>query len=384
MEELNMASPRGEEFFVYIGTYTSRGSKGIHLARFNAGSGRLEMIGLAAELPDPSYLAIHPSGRFLYCVSRSNEPSGRREAYVNVFAIERQTGRLTFLNRQPSGGVGPCFVSLDSAGRCALVANYGSGTAAIFPVGNDGRLGEATDVIQHHGSSIIPKRQEGPHAHSITPSPDDRFALAADLGTDRIIVYRLDAAKARMTLNDPPSVALKPGSGPRHLAFHPRQPLVYVINELASTMTAFDWNSSRGALREVQTVSTLPPDFHGTNSCADVHAAPSGRFLYGSNRGHDSVTIYRIADTDGTLSVVSYQPVLGKWPRNFTLDPSGRWLLAANAGMGEGGPLPPEQLNPRDENITVFRVDAVTGRLSPTGHSIPVSVPVCVKLLPCV
>jgi len=378
-----MTEARLKEFFVYIGAYTSRQSKGIYLGRFDAASGTLEMIGLAAELPDPTFIAIHPNGRFLYTVSKIAGSGGGHEEYLNAFAIHRETGRLTFLNRQPSGGASPCHVSLDSGGRCALVANYGSGTSAIFPIGNDGRLGEARDVIQHHGSSVVPKRQEGPHAHSITPSPDDRFALAADLGTDRIIVYRLDAAKARITPNDPPWVALKPSSGPRHLAFHPRQPLVYVINELASTMTVLDWDPSRGVLHEAQTLSTLPPDFHGTSWCADVHAAPSGRFLYGSNRGHDSITIYRIEEPAGTLSVVGYQPVLGKWPRNFTLDPSGDWLLAANAGTGEGRPLPPEQLDPGDENVVVFRVDPATGRLSPTGHSIPVSVPVCVKLLPC-
>ena len=374
-------TPAGE-FFVYVGTYTTRESKGIYLARFDAASGNLEMLGLAAELPNPTYLAIHPNGRFLYAASRILEPGGMSEACVNAFAINRQTGRLTFLNRQSSGGVSPCYVSLDSAGRCALVANYVSGTVAVLPIQSDGRVGEPNDVIQHHGSGANPKRQETPHAHSITPSPDDRFALAADLGADRIMIYRLDAAKARITPNDPPSVAAKPGAGPRHLAFHPSQPLVYVVNELAGTVTVFHRDASRGALREAQTLSTLPPNFSGANLGADVHAAPSGRFLYASNRGHDSIAIYRIAEAAGTLTLIGHQPTLGKSPRTFTLDPSGNWLFVANAGPLEGAPLPPEQLDPSDENVAVFQVDTATGRMSPAGRALPVSVPTCVKLLP--
>ncbi len=377
-----MADARTGKFLVYIGTVTARDSKGIYLCRFDGASGELEMAGLAAELPNPTFLAIHPQGRFLYSVSEAREPDGRREGSVNAFAVNSKTGQLTFLNRHSSRGVGPCHVSVDHTGRCVLVANYVSGSAAILPIRGDGRVGEATDVVQHKGSSVHSERQKGPHAHSITVSPDNRFALVADLGLDRIMIYRLDVAAGRLRPNDPPSAAVKPGAGPRHIAFHPNRPLVYVINEIANTMGVFNWSPPTGAMQEAQTLPTLPPDFRGTSYTADVHAAPSGRFLYGSNRGHDSIAIFRIAEPDGTLSTVGYQPTLGRWPRNFAIDPSGTWLLAANAGQAEGRPPPAGQLDAKNESIVVFRIDSTTGRLSPTGCAVAASVPVCVKMLP--
>jgi 6-phosphogluconolactonase len=285
---------------------------------------------------------------------------------VNAFAITPKTGKLTLLNRQSSHGAGPCYVSVDHTGRFVLVANYASGSVAILPIQDDGHVGEATDVIQHPGATRDPDQPGYPHAHSITPSPDNRFALAPDLGLDRIFVYRLDASAGRLLPNNPPWAAVKPGSGPRHLVFHPKRPFVYVINELGHTVILFAWNASSGTLQEVQTTSTLPADFHGENACADVHITPSGRFLYGSNRGHDSIAIFAVEESAGTLSRVGHQPTLGKCPRNFAIDPTGVWLLAANQDT---------------DSIVVFRIDPVTGRLSPNGRAATVSKPVCLKFL---
>ncbi len=347
-------------FSMYAGTYTARGSKGIYLYWFDADDGELKPLGLAAETHNPAFLAIHPQGRFLYSVGEM--PGG----FVNAFAINPKSGELTFLNRQSSHGAGPCHVSVDHSGRFALVANYGSGTVAVLPTGDDGRVGDATDVVQHQGTSSDPAQPGSPHAHSITPSPDNRFVLVADLGLDRVFVYRLDLSAGRLPPNDPPWAAVKPGAGPRHLAFHPKLPFVYVINELDNTMTTFAWNASGGTLQELQTLSTLPADFRGRSACADVHVAPSGRFLYGSNRGHDSIVIYAIDERAGTLSTVGHQPTLGKWPRNFAIDPTGGWLLAANQ---------------ESNSIILFRIDPMTGRLSPTGKPAVVSMPVCLKFL---
>jgi len=366
---------------VYVGTVTSRESKGIYLCRFDAVSGELKMLGLAAKLPYPTFLAIHPSGRFLYSVSEARDGGERRNGAVNAFAIEPATGELTFLNRQSSEGVGPCHVTLDRTGRRALVANYVSGSAAVLPVMDDGTLGEASDVVEHRGSSVNAERQKGPHAHSVTVSPDNRFALVADLGLDRIMIYRLDVESGRLRPNNPPWAAVAPGAGPRHLTFHPTLPYVYVINELASTIAGFLWDGSTGELREIQTLSTLPAGFRGANYGADTHVAPSGRFLYGSNRGHDSIAVFRVGQTDGRLTPVGHAPTPGKWPRNFAVHPSGRWLLTANAGEGEGAGSRRKRVDSNDESVAVFRLDQETGLLAPGHTAVGLSVPVCVEFV---
>jgi 6-phosphogluconolactonase len=361
-----MATDRAEQFLVYAGTYTAKGSEGIYLYRFDASCGAMEVVGLAAAMPNPTFLAIHANRRLLYAVSEVRDKSGRQGGSVNAFAIAPGTGQLTFLNRQSSQGAGPCHLSADATGRFVFVANYVSGSAAILPIEADGRVGEATDVVQHHGSSVDPTRQEGPHVHSITLSPDNRFTLVADLGLDRIIVYRLDPSAGRLLPNDPPWVALKPGAGPRHVAFHPSRPIVYAINELDNTMVAFAWDAEHGALREMQTISTLPADYIGVSYAADVHVDNSGRFLYGSNRGHDSIAIFRIDESSGALATIVQQPVHGKWPRNFAIEPNGGWLLAANQ---------------ESDSIAVFRIDSATGRLTLQGGTCKVSMPVCLKML---
>ena len=351
---------------VYIGTYTGPKSKGIYQSRLDLTTGALSTPELAGEAANPSFLAIHPNGRFLYAVNEVWGPPGKAEAAVSAFAIAPQTGALTFLNKQPSGGSGPCYVIVDGDGRNALAANYGSGSVCVLPIGPDGRLAEATAAIQHKGSGPDPKRQEGPHAHCIDLDPAGRFALAADLGLDKVLVYRFDSARGTLAPNDPPTAAVAPGAGPRHIAFHPSGRFVYVISEMASTVTAFVYDAARGTLRQLQALSTLPADVRGESSTAEIEVHPSGRFLYGSNRGHDSIAIFSVAE-DGTLKALGHQPTQGKTPRHFAIDPTGAYLLAANQGS---------------DSIVVFRIDPSSGRLTPSGAPVTVPAPVCVKFVP--
>ncbi len=352
------------EFFVYVGTYTGQKSKGIYAYRFDAATGKLISLGLVAETVNPSFLAVHPNQRFLYAVSETSDHEGRSSGAVSAFAIDRGTGKLAFLNKVSSRGGGPCYVAADKTGRDILVANYSGGSVAVLPVLRDGRLGEASAFVQHAGSSVNPKRQQGPHAHSINVSPDNRFAVAADLGLDQVLIYRFDPAKG--SLANPGIAKVNPGAGPRHLAFHPSGRFVYVINEMQSSVTAFAYDAGRGALRELQMISTLPRDFAGDNTTAEVQAHPAGKFLYGSNRGHDSITVFAIDTEKGTLTPVEHVPTQGKTPRNFGIDPTGSYLFAANQNS---------------DNIVVFRIDPKTGRLTPTGQVLEVSSPVCVKFV---
>jgi 6-phosphogluconolactonase len=346
--------------WVYIGTYTGPKSQGIYAARLDSATGKLSDLELAAKTANPSFLAIHPTKRFLYAVGETSSLGGKKEGAVTAFGLEAKTGRLTLLNQQASGGGGPCHLAIDRSGKWVLVANYGTGSIAVLPIAADGQLAEAKTVIQHRGSSINPQRQAGPHAHFITTDPANRLVLACDLGLDKVLVYRLDAANGSLTENDPPFATVKPGSGPRHLAFHPKGRWVYLVNEMASTMTAFEF--AQGALKELQTISTLPEEFRGNNTCAEVQVSPSGKFVYGSNRGHDSIAVFAIDPSSGKLSFVEHQFTQGKAPRYFGIDPTGQWLLAAN----------------QDSNsIVVFHIDAKTGRLTPTGQVVEIGSPVC-------
>lgn len=354
-------------FLVYIGTYTGGESKGIYAWRFDAGSGVAAPLGLAAETVNPAFLAVHPSNRYLYAVSEISGRGGKPEGAVSAFAIDAASGKLTLLNQVSSRGAGPAFVAVDHTGRDLLVANYGGGSVAVCPIHSDGRLGEATAFVQHTGSSVNPQRQREPHAHSINVSPDNRFAIVADLGLDKLLVYRFDAASGSLAPNDPPFAAVKPGSGPRHFTFHPNGKFAYVINELASTVTAFSYDAARGALTALQTVSTLPKDFTGSSTTAEVQVDPAGKFLYGSNRGHDSIAVFAIDPAKGTLTPVERVSTQGKTPRNFRIDPTGSYLFAANQASG---------------NVVIFRIDAKTGRLTPTGQVLSVPSPVCVKFVP--
>ena len=359
--------PADGTMLVYIGTYTGAKSKGIYVSRFDPATGRLTAPELAVATASPSFLALHPSRRFLYAVGETAIWHGKRVGAVSAFSMDAKTGQLTLLNRQSSGGAGPCHLAVDRSGKCLLVANYGNGSIAALPIQADGALAEPGTVIQHQGSSVNPARQAGPHAHFITTDPANRFALACDLGLDQVLVYRLDPAKAALVANDPPFASVKPGSGPRHLAFHPSGRFVFLINEMSSTLTAFAYDAKRGALKELQTVSTLPEKFAGNRSGAEVQVHPSGKFVYGSNRGHDSIAVFGFDPKSGQLTCLEHQPTQGKTPRHFALDPTGQWLLAENQDS---------------DSIVVFRVDAKTGRLSPTGQTVSVGAPACAVFVP--
>ncbi|MBI4604583.1 MAG: lactonase family protein [Planctomycetes bacterium] len=351
----------------YVGTYTGGKSKGIYLVRLELATGKLTLEGLAVETTHPSFLAVHPSGRFVYAVGETADFKAKGQGSVSAFAVDEASGRLAPLNQQGSGGAGPCHIALDAAGKHALVANYGGGSVASLPIGADGKLGAAASVIQHKGSSVNPRRQEGPHAHSINLDRANRFAFAADLGLDKVLVYRFDAAKGTLEPHDPPAAALKPGAGPRHFAFHPAGRHAYVINELLCTVTAFSYEAGRGVLTEIQTLSTLPEPVKESYSTAEVQVHPSGRFVYGSNRGHDSIAVFSVEEGTGKLALLENEPTQGKTPRNFALDPTGTYLLAENQDSG---------------TIVVFRIDPKTGRLEPTGHAAEVPSPVCVRFAP--
>jgi len=349
----------------YIGTYTTGESKGIYIYSLDTSSGALEEVGKTTGIENPTFLAIHPGRCYLYSVSEVRDYRGRHSGAVAAYSIDRRSGRLTHLNRQPSQGVGPCHVSVDRSGRFVLVANYESGSIAVFPIQRDGSLGDATEAIQHQGSSVDPRRQKGPHAHSINPSPDNRYMLVADLGLDKLLVYRFDSTAGKLALHQ--EVRARPGAGPRHLDFHPSGKHAYLINEIDSTMMAFAYDESEGKLTEIQTLPALPEGFSGTNSCADVHVHPSGRFLYGSNRGHDSIVICEIDRRTGKLTTVGHEPSQGRNPRNFAIDPSGTFLFAENQDSS---------------TIVAFRIDRESGRLHPTGLTVEVPNPVCLRFMP--
>jgi 6-phosphogluconolactonase len=356
------AATKGK-YLVYVGTGAQKESKGIYAYRFDAATGHLTSLGRVAESDNPSFLAVGPSRRLLYAVNEIRQYGGRSSGGVSAFAITPGTGKLTLLNEVPSGGAGPCHLAVDKTGRYVLVANYFGGSLAVLPILKDGRLGEASAFVQHSGASINPQRQEGPHVHSVYASPDNRFVISADLGLDEVFVYRFDAGKGTLAPNNPPFAKVNPGAGPRHFAFHTSGKFGYVINEIQSTVTVFSYELASGALHALQTVSTLPPDFKGESSAAEVEVHPSGKFLYGSNRGHDSIAVFAINTRKGTLTPVDYVLTLGKTPRNFAIDPTGSYLFAANSGS---------------DNIVLFRIDPNNGRLTPTGQVLEVPAPLCV------
>lgn len=358
-----------ESRLIYVGTFTGEtelggGAQGIYVCRMDMATGAVELVHTVPDVPNPSFLALHPKLPILYAVNAVPDIDGHEGGAVTAFAVDPATGGLTFLNRQSSQGAGPCHVSIEQTGRYVITANYSGGSVAILPIEEDGSLGPATDWVQHVGSSVNPDRQGEPHGHSFTPDPANKYVLACDLGLDQVLVYGLDLENGKLPPADPPFATVHPGAGPRHLDFHPNGRVVYVINEIGNTMTVFAYDQDRGALRELQTIPTLPPDFTETSHTADVHVHPSGKFVYGSNRGHDSIVIYAVNEADGTLSLVGYQSTLGEVPRNFVIDPTSTFLLAANQDT---------------DTIVTFRIDAETGTLTTTGHVASVPTPVCLK-----
>jgi 6-phosphogluconolactonase len=323
--------------------------------------------GAGPKLANPSFLAIHPNQKLLYAVNEMDEFNGQNGGGVSTLAIDPASGTLRLLSQQSSRGRAPCHLIVDRAGKNVLVANYNSGSVACFPIRADGTLGAASSLIQHHGKSIDPVRQEGPHAHSIYLDRANKFALVTDLGLDQIFVDAFDASRGTLVPNIPALSCVSPGSGPRHLDFHPSGQYIYVINELANTISAFTYDAEKGTLKAIQTISTLPADYQGTSLAAEVQVHPSGRFAYASNRGHDSIAVFTVDAVTGALSPAGHQSTRGKNPRNFAIDPSGAYLLAANQDS---------------DSIVVFAIDQQTGSLTRVGEPVSIPMPVCIQWYP--
>ncbi|HEY6338003.1 MAG TPA: lactonase family protein [Candidatus Sulfotelmatobacter sp.] len=356
------------KYLMYVGTYTEDGSKskGIYAFRYDAATAQLTALGLAAETTNPSFVALHSNGKFLYTVNEVPNYKGPNSGGVSAFSIDHATGKLTFLNELPSRGADPCYITIDRTGKYVLVANYTGGSVIVYPILEDGRLGEASAFVQHAGHGTDPQRQEGPHAHSIDLSPDNRFALVDDLGLNELLVYKFDSAKGTLTPNDPPFAMLDPGSGPRHFALRPDGKFAYVVSEMKGTVTVFANDTHTGTVHSQQTISTLPKDFSGTIEDAEIEVHPSGKFLYASNRGHDSIAVFAIDKNKGTLTSLEITPTKGSTPRSFEIDPTGSLLFAANQ---------------KSDNIVIFKIDQKTGKLTPTGQVLEVGSPVCVKFV---
>jgi 6-phosphogluconolactonase len=363
--------PAASSYLVYVGTYTAGTSKGIYNYHFDPKTGQLTPIGVAAEVVNPSFLVTDPQHRFLYAVTEMGQARGpdayKTNGSISSFSIDRKTGALTFLNKIDSGGGGPCHLVVDKTGKMLFVANYGSGSVASFAIKPDGSIGERTGFDQHTGSSVDPARQKGPHAHAVVLSPDNRFLFVPDLGTDQIKIYRVDAAKGTFTPNDPPFATVKAGYGPRHFTFGLGAKFAYAVCEMGSSVAVFSYDPAKGSLTPVQTISNLPSDFKGVNNSAEIEVDRSGRFLYASNRGNDSITAFAIDPVKGTLTNVQVVPTQGNMPRNFAIDPTGKYLIAANQ---------------KSNNMVVFSIDPKDGQLKPAGQTLDISSPVDILFVP--
>lgn len=357
------AAPKS--YLMFVGTYTRDASKGIYAFRFEPeAGGKLTDLGLAAETPNPSFLTIHPNERFLYAVSEVSEFRGQVSGAVTAFAIDRANGKLKALNTVPSSGTSPCHLVVDKTQKNLIVVNYSSGSTTVLRVNADGSLGDRTGFVQHTGSGPNRQRQEGPHAHSINLSASNRWAIVADLGLDEFIVYRFDAQAG--TIERHSAAKVRGGLGPRHFSFHPNGKLAYGLNEMGQSVTAFQWDEAKGTLTETQTISTLPDDYKGSgNSCAEVLVHPNGRFVYASNRGHNSLAIFSIDEKTGKLTRVGNESTRGEVPRNFRIDPTGGYIVCGNQNSA---------------NAVVFKVDTTTGKLTP-GQEVKVPFPVCFRFL---
>ncbi|HOW68337.1 MAG TPA: lactonase family protein [Candidatus Paceibacterota bacterium] len=364
---------------MYIGTYTGGASRGIYRLEFNPATGEMTSPQCVAETPSPSFLALHPSGKWLYAVNEVSDFKGQKSGAVTAYAVKQGGSELVQLNQQPTGGAGPCHLTVDRRGRHVLVANYGGGSVTVLPLDRNGQILPPLGVVQHQGSSVNRQRQAAPHAHGIYLDPPNRFAFVPDLGLDRIMIYRYDARRGLLAGSPEPAsigsaigervscAPLAPGAGPRHLAIHPSARWLYVINELNSTITAFDYDIKQAGLREIQTVTTLPDGWKRGNSTAEIAVHPSGRFLYGSNRGHDSIVVYSIQPRTGMLALRKHVSSGGRTPRNFAIDLTGEWLCVANQDS---------------DSLRLYRIDLMTGDLTATGQTVSVGKPVCVLFAP--
>ncbi len=352
-----------EYWFLYIGTYTSGTSEGIYQLRLNKDTGVFEYLGLAAQIKNPSFLTLHPDRPLLYAVGEGIAPSDKSEGLASAFSINSENGRLTLLNQQPTIGEGPCHVAVDRQGLHIVTANYGDGSITVLPITGDGRLEPATDLKRHSGSSVHPSRQTAPHAHSVTFDATGHLIYATDLGLDKIMVYQYDSHHGKLQPHIPPFVAVAPGAGPRHFAFHPSGRFAYGINELNSTVTSFISTGSTGELAILQTIGTLPEAFDGETYPAEIRVHPSGRFVYASNRGHDSIALFKVEEQSGQLTALGHISTLGKVPRNFAISPDGKYLVVANQ---------------ETENVVVFKINVTDGTLIPIASPANVPSPVCV------
>jgi 6-phosphogluconolactonase len=362
-----LAATQAGEYWTYFGTYTGAKSKGIYVARFDSRTGKFAEPTVAAEMTNPSFVAVHPNHRFLYAVGEVSKVGEKKSGSVASFSIDDKTGKLTLLNTQPSGGPGPCHVFIDPTGKCALAANYGGGSVTAVPINPDGSLAEPSAFIQHTGSGPVKGRQEGPHGHCMITDPENKFALACDLGLDKVLIYKFDPAKGSLTANEPSFGATAPGAGPRHIAFHPNGKFAYVISELNCTMTTFSWDGATGTLKSLGAVSTLPVELQKGFSTAEVQVHPSGKFVYGSNRGHESISVFAVDEKTGLLTRTQNVSTQGKTPRHFALDPTGKFLIAENQGS---------------DSVVVFSVEDKSGQLTATGEKIEVGAPVCAAFVP--
>jgi len=366
------ATAKGDTL-AFVGTYTTKtSSKGIYAFRYDSATGKLTSLGVAAETVDPSFLAIHPSGKFLYAVNETGNFQGQASGAISAYAIDRSTAKLTLLNQVASGGADPCYVSLDKTGKYVLVANYTGGSAAVFPILDDGKLGSRTAFVQHTGHGVNLERQEGPHLHWTGTSPDNRFVLMTDLGLDEVGIYRFDSTKGTLGIRDSLHAMVTDGAGPRHIAFHPNGKIFYLLNEMQGTVDVYAYKAreeKRPTTQVLQEISTLPADYAGAkqNTTAEIVVHPSGRFLYASNRGHDSIAVFAIDSATGKLTSKGYVPTGGKEPRHFAIDPTGKYLLAEN------------QLS---DSIVTFGIDPASGQLTVTGDSVSVPSPVDLVFLP--
>jgi len=352
------------QVLVYVGTYTGRGSEGIYVYQLDLCSGALEPIDKASS-ENPSFLSLDPTCRYLYAVNELKEYEGKPTGTTSAFSVNQETGQLKFLNRQLTQGPDPAYVSVDKTGRYAFVANYANGSITVFRIEKNGELGNTVDHIQHQGSSVHPKRQTGPHAHAAVIDEANTHLYVPDLGIDKVMIYRFNSETGKLESNKPSWCKISAGSGPRHFVFHPKGKFAYLINELNSTITALNYDKKTGGLSEIETVYTLSDKLHGENTGSDLHVTVSGEYLYGSNRGHDSIVAYRINQKTGKLDYLSHTPTRGKTPRGFAIDPTDGYLLVANMDTSI---------------INVFAIEKRTGELSFTGHTAQVSMPACIKI----
>lgn len=360
-------NPKEKFYTVYIGTYAKEGELSIFQCRLNGTTGQITKVSGYKGGANPSFLTLAPDRKCLYAVNEVAQFNGSNTGAVSAFEVDGKTGRLTLLNQQATGGGAPCYITLDKSNKFILVANYMGGNVSIFPLQPGGKLGNLRTKQQHEGNGPNAKRQEKPHAHCIVPAPDNKFVFAVDLGIDKVKSYKLDTKQGVLIPNPDGDFTAQPGAGPRHLTFHPNGKFAFLINELNSSISVLAYNSTNGSFSQTQAIPTIPAGLTQDNYCADIHVSPNGKFLYGSNRGHDSLAVFAINTESGNLTLIEHVSTQGKWPRNFGFDPSGNILLVANQNTN---------------NIVTYRADSETGKLTPTGHSVAIPSPVCLQVVP--